>query len=74
MTSMSTFILELHGACSLTLLCMRVSSAQLCEKQPVGDADHLLRVWDILLLEGPKTVFRCTAPLRTPLLSSLWAG
>jgi len=40
----------------------------------VGDADHLLRVWDILLLEGPKTVFRCTAPTRTPLLSSLRAG
>jgi len=37
----------------------------------LGDADHLLRVWDILLLEGPKTVFRCTAPPRTPVLLSL---
>lgn len=22
--------------------------------------DHLLRVWDVILLEGPKVLFRCT--------------
>lgn len=28
--------------------------------------DHLLRVWDILFLEGPKIIFRCGAGSCTP--------